>query len=136
MDQFVNDITVWAAAADWLRVVITIAVILIPSVLLIWLALFASDGAIAAARKLYQQARPQFDQVTDPLVLAIAARTGLTAEQVVQLLTSPDGILLTANGVLALDRPVPAAKMIVDVKAVRGPVPTERNVNIGGAVPK
>lgn len=133
MEQFVNDITVWAAAADWLRVVITFAVIVIPTVLILWLTLFASDKAIAAVRKLYQQARPAFDQVTDPLVLAIAARTGMTAADVVKWLTSADGLLLTANSVLRSGNAPLTAKM-VDVKAVRGPSEPAREVNIGGGV--
>ena len=121
MEQFLNDITVWAAAYDWLRIVLTFLLMVGVPLFVAIVMLFGSEKLIATLRKAYPQIRPSFDQSTDPLVLAIAARTNLTAEQVVKLLTSPDGLLLTANKILMLDRSPLTAKMTA-VKAVRGPV--------------
>lgn len=97
MEQVINDITVWAAAYDWLRIVLTIAVFIIPTLVFLWLTLFASGKAITAARGVYKQIRQFFDEPTDPLVMLIAARTGLSADEVIKWLTSPDGILLKVD---------------------------------------
>lgn len=85
-----DDVQLYAEAVDWLGLVLSVALVVLPTLLVLALVFLGGAGAVNSGRKLWESLRPAVDEPTDPLIQMIAAalktRPELVSDFIVGLL--------------------------------------------------
>ena len=68
-----NDVQLYAEAVDWLGLVLSALLVVLPTLLALALVFLGGAGAVNSGRKLWESLRPAVDEPTDPLNQIIAA---------------------------------------------------------------
>lgn len=83
-----SDISIWTESSTWLEIVFNVLLVLLPT--LAGAAALSVGGlrVLAWARDAYRTLRPWIDEPGDPLIKAIAEKTGRKPEDVTAFMTS------------------------------------------------
>ena len=82
-----DNIQIWGFSINWVNAVISIAVIVLPTLAGIIVTTLFGAQLLPAFRKLVRSAREYVDQPTDSAVKFLAKQLGMTEEQVIAALT-------------------------------------------------
>jgi len=82
-----GDIQIWSQSVDWVSIVLSVAVIVLPTLATIIVTALLGAQMMPTARKVVRSARVYVDQPTDSAVKFLADQLGVTEEQVIAALT-------------------------------------------------
>ena len=82
-----ESVRIWAQASEAFKAVLSLGVIIVPSLLVAYLTLASTNKVVKKFADIYYSFRTFFDEPTDELVMLISEKTGLTPEQVIEHIT-------------------------------------------------
>lgn len=133
-----DDIQLWGFSVDVVNGVLSIAVIVLPTLAAIIVTALLGAQALPAFRKLVRSLRQYVDQPTDSAVKFIADQLHVTEEQVIAALTKVIDEMgkepaQTANVSVAVNMPTAEEPSITITPTMDAPMlPPVQEVNIGG----
>ena len=89
-----NHIQVWSQAVDWLNIVLTFAVMVLPPLVVLALTALGGTALVAAGKKLAQAMREFVNDPTDAAIKWLAKQTGIPEQVLSDAITAVlDGFL-------------------------------------------